>query len=192
MVYYSYSTIYNIYFHPLSNYPGPKFAAASSFWYARGLSRGTLAFDFLKLHDKYGPVVRVAPDELSYIDPGAFKEIYGHKVRGQPELEKDKKYHSGLANQEPVIINADQHHHREIRRLMSHGFSDSALRGQEPLLQEYLHILRRKLAENGQDGQVPLDMVSWYNVSKVYLTWAAACGLETWLRWMETSSLRST
>lgn len=136
-------------------------------WYAQSLSRGTLAFDFLKLHKQFGHVVRVAPDELSYIDPGVSKEIYGHKRGGQAELEKDKKYHSGMGN-EPVIINSDRHHHGEIRKLMAHGFSDSSLRAQESVIRQYVQILMQKLGENCHDGQTPLDMVSWYNVSKPY------------------------
>lgn len=33
--------------------------------------------DIKKLHDKYGDVVRVAPNELSYTNPDAWQEIYG-------------------------------------------------------------------------------------------------------------------
>ncbi|KAK9780326.1 hypothetical protein SCAR479_02963 [Seiridium cardinale] len=180
--------IYNIYFHPLSSFPGPKWTAASSLWYARGLSRGSLSKDFLKMHDKYGPVVRVAPDELSFIEPGAFKEIYGYK---RPELEKDKKYHSGLGG-DPTILNSDQHHHAELRKLMSHGFSDGSLRAQEPIVQENLHLLIRKIADASKDGQVPVDMVAWYNFFTFdvigYLTYGetfdclANSNLHTWVQ----------
>lgn len=30
-----------------------------------------------KLHDEFGPVVRIAPSELSYIDSRAWQDIYG-------------------------------------------------------------------------------------------------------------------
>ncbi|KAI0127485.1 averantin oxidoreductase [Xylariales sp. AK1849] len=162
LIYYSCIAVYNVYFHPLASYPGPKIAAASSLWYARSLTRGTLALEFVELHKKYGPVVRVAPDELSYVDPGVFKEIYGHKRGGQPELEKDPKYHTGF-RMEPTILSAGRQHHSEIRKLMSHGFSDGALRAQEPIIQENIRLLMRRLGENSQGGQAPLDMVNWYN-----------------------------
>lgn len=31
----------------------------------------------IKLHKKYGPVLRIAPDELSYASAQAWQDIYG-------------------------------------------------------------------------------------------------------------------
>lgn len=41
--------------------------------------RGYLPTDVKKLHDKYGTVVRIAPDELSFIDATSWQEIYSTK-----------------------------------------------------------------------------------------------------------------
>jgi hypothetical protein len=48
--------IYNVYFHPLARFPGPRSAACTSLWLAymqlvRGVSLSTLRAD---LHQKYG------------------------------------------------------------------------------------------------------------------------------------------
>ncbi|EME79757.1 uncharacterized protein MYCFIDRAFT_190535 [Pseudocercospora fijiensis CIRAD86] len=68
--------IYNIYFHPLRKYPGPKLFVASSlpwgFWYRSGFWHEKIE----ELHKQYGHIVRVAPDELSFDIPEAWDEIY--------------------------------------------------------------------------------------------------------------------
>ena len=107
--------------------------------------------------------MRTSPNELSYIDPSAFKEIYGHTPRGKHEFVKDERYFSGLKG-EPIILNSDRHYHGYIRKLLAHGFSEKALRAQEPVIQEYVGRLFQKLEENSHGGTVPLDILKWYNV----------------------------
>lgn len=162
-IYYACILAYNIALHPLRKYPGPRIKAAIPWWRAISYLEGTTPEDLLELHNRYGPVVRTAPNELSYINPTAFKEIYRHTQRGEQEFSKDERYHSGL-NGEPVIINADRHYHSKIRKLLAHGFSERSLRAQETVLQEYLGVLFQKLQENSQDGAAPIDILKWYNV----------------------------
>jgi hypothetical protein len=54
------------------------------------LSRGTLPFKVAELHEKYGPIIRIGPNELSYITEGAWNDIYG-KVPGKPQLKKKNR-----------------------------------------------------------------------------------------------------
>ncbi|OAL47372.1 averantin oxidoreductase [Pyrenochaeta sp. DS3sAY3a] len=154
--------VYRIFFHPLSTYPGPKLAATSDLWYVLSHLRGTTPNDILHLHNKYGPIVRIAPDELSYVSPIAWKEIYGHRSGGQPELGKDKKYHAGFGR-EQSLLNAEREYHGDLRRMLAHGFSDRALRAQEVVIQEYVNLLMKKFDEHGRNGTTPLNMVQWYN-----------------------------
>ena len=57
--------------------------------------------------------------------------------------------------------NAD---HSRMRRLLSHAFSDAALREQEPLITHYLDLLIRKLHEQiVSTGQGKINFVQWYN-----------------------------
>ncbi|KAK1713442.1 hypothetical protein CaCOL14_009338 [Colletotrichum acutatum] len=159
--YYTSLAIYNIYFHPLSSFPGPRLAGATPWWTALSYLGGRTPYDLLELHNKYGPVVRTSPDSLSYIKAPQWKEIYGHKAPGQLEFSKDGKYHSALKG-DAVIINADREYHSYIRRLFAHGFSEKAMREQEGVLKGFVDVLFAKLGEVGEGGR-PVDVVEWYN-----------------------------
>ena len=51
-----------------------------------------------------------------------------------------------------------------MRRLLSHAFSEAALREQEPLLNTYFDLLIRKLYEKVQGpAQGEVDIVRWFN-----------------------------
>jgi hypothetical protein len=58
------------------------------------LFRGILPFKVAELHEKYGPIIRVGPNELSYITEDAWNDIYG-KVPGKPQLVKKNRTRAG-------------------------------------------------------------------------------------------------
>ncbi len=65
-----------IFFHPLSRIPGPKLAAISNVWYAYHVKHGLTAEMGPRLHRRYGPVVRVGPNEVWFNTKEAFDTIY--------------------------------------------------------------------------------------------------------------------
>ncbi|KAI1756215.1 averantin oxidoreductase [Xylaria castorea] len=162
ITYYGVVSIYNIWLHPLSKYPGPRLAAASPLWMISSYFQGRTPTDLLRLHNQYGPVVRTGPNELSYLNPIQWREIYGYKPAGQAEFAKDPKYFSGLKG-DPIIFNADRHYHGYVRKLLAHGFSEKSLREQEPVLKEYIDTLFRRLYEECGNGEQPVNIESWYN-----------------------------
>ena len=64
----SYFLIYAILSTPLSSFPGPRLWALSRLPYAITVWQGNLHTRVKELHDQYGEVVRVAPNELSLND----------------------------------------------------------------------------------------------------------------------------
>ena len=58
--------IYNIFFHPLRDYPGPLLWRASPFMKKYSSFMGIYHITVPPLHAKYGDVVRIAPNEISY------------------------------------------------------------------------------------------------------------------------------
>ena len=70
--------VYRLFFHPLAKIPGPFFARCSTLWQNWCYWRGTWHDDILRVHEKYGPVVRINHAEVSFVDAEAFKRVYGH------------------------------------------------------------------------------------------------------------------
>ncbi|KAI0116322.1 cytochrome p450 monooxygenase [Nemania sp. FL0031] len=153
--------IYNIFFHPLRGFPGPLACRATNLWRASKLLSGTLPRDVRQLHEEYGPVVRIAPDELAFIESQAWKDIYGH--HNTYEMAKDDRFYRPMGRSVPdTIISADREQHGFLRRQVSHGFSDRSMRAQEPIFREYMDLLVQRLAEHSKAGK-PLDMRAWLN-----------------------------
>lgn len=70
--------VYLRYLSPYRDIPGPFLATISPLWRLRGALNGTLNNDITECHKKYGPIFRIAPDEVSISDPEAIKVIYAH------------------------------------------------------------------------------------------------------------------
>ena len=150
--------IYNIYFHPLSSYTGPKSYAATDLFYVRNLLNGNLTYKVQDLHQKYGNVVRISPNELSYISADGWKDIYGHSI-GRSQIEKTRMFYDAFNSGAESIITAPTLVHNRFRRLLSHAFSEKAMLQQEPLLKVYVDHLIRSLKETSGKS----TNVQWYN-----------------------------
>ncbi|KAK2597583.1 hypothetical protein N8I77_012361 [Diaporthe amygdali] len=144
------TVIYAYTLHPLAKFPGPWWAAISRIPYWIIAVRGEQIHFMRRLHEKYGPVIRFSPNELSYTDPQAWKDICGYD-RGKPENLKAPEAHLPPHNGTPHLITAKTADHRRVRRLFSPAFSDRSLRQQEPLFRKYVDLLISKLRET--DGQ---------------------------------------
>lgn len=121
-----------------------------------------MPYDVLRLHEKYGDVVRIGPDELAFSHATAWKDIMGHR----PSLEEFAKFQNFYrpVKTSPVnIVNAEREDHSILRRQLAHGFSEKSMREQEPLIQVYIDLLIRRLHENCAAGAKALDLTAWYN-----------------------------
>lgn len=70
--------VYRILFHPLHRIPGPFLAKFTELWRTRKYLAGNWHSDILDLHRKYGPVVRISPNEVSFVDKEALAQVYGY------------------------------------------------------------------------------------------------------------------
>lgn len=93
-----------------------------------------------KIHDKYGPVVRIAPNRSSYSTPTGFKAIYG-----RCEHIKDPDMYITPPSDTPGIGEADDVNHARIRRYLGLAFSAKAPEEQEPLFQGYVDLFMERL-----------------------------------------------
>ena len=118
-----------------------------------------------KLHDRYGAVVRIRPNALSYNSAQAWKDIYGARP-GKKQIPRDKEYYFGDGDGIPDIIVSNDTDHNRIRKLLSHAFSEQAMREQEPLITKYMNMLIRKLHDEIRGpARGRVDIARWYNLT---------------------------
>ncbi|KAJ0103874.1 hypothetical protein J7T55_001244 [Diaporthe amygdali] len=146
VLYHAINIIYNLRLHPLSSFPGPLAHRASRIPYTLSILRGRLHSDTAALHRKYGPVVRVAPNELAFADPSSWKDVMGG---GSKELAKWGEAYLIPEFMAPHLQNTvDKEHHKMLRRAVAPGFSDQSLRAQEGLIRKYIENLIDRLRES--------------------------------------------
>ncbi|GAM34675.1 hypothetical protein TCE0_015f02400 [Talaromyces pinophilus] len=155
-----FNALYNVFLHPLRKYPGPVLRAAFQLPDLVSLLRGTAFKDTKALHDRYGSVVRLAPNTLSYTSSQAWKDIYGLKP-DRSELDKHPAYYKRASRNLLVVDQAD---HTRMRKLIAHAFSDTALLEQSPILTKYFDLLVARLKQQidgPEKGRV--NIVGWFN-----------------------------
>lgn len=118
--------------------------------------------DAQRLHEKYGDAVRIAPNEVTFIHPDAWKEIYAIRP-GKPQRPKDQRHVSVGPNHVPSILRTDDQTHARYRRSLSHGFSEGSLQRQEVIVKGYVDLLIQRLHGLSQSGGATVDMTCWYN-----------------------------
>lgn len=67
---------YQLFFSPLSNIPGPWYAAISDFWLTTHTLRLQQCKTIHHLFDIYGPIVRVGPHKIVFKDLSTSKNVY--------------------------------------------------------------------------------------------------------------------
>lgn len=114
------------------------------------------------VHRKYGAVVRIAPNELSFASTSAFKTIYGHRKEGQPPFLKSGWYETG--DPVPSIVTArNPPEHARQRQSLAHAFSTQSLKSHEDVIRRYADLFVSQLAEYGGQGTQGINMSEAYN-----------------------------
>jgi cytochrome P450 len=159
LFYFAASRVYDVYFGPLSKFPGPKLWAATYIPRLIAQAAGEESPTHGKLHERYGPVVRVGPNELSFANgQQAWKDIYGHRKGGQTQPSKDKTFYFQPAEPVPSILGANDADHTRVRRILAPAFSERAAKEQEPLLQRWMEFMHMKLGLHA-NGSDKIDMM---------------------------------
>lgn len=126
--------------------------------------RGRQPYRQLELHEKYGSIVRVAPNEVSFSSARSWLEIYGPR-KGIGTFIKSEFYDGGnfAAEALSIVSERDPKKHAEMRKYLASAFSDRSLKAQEPLIAHSVDLFVKKLGEAGQ-GNRGTNMVMWYNL----------------------------
>ncbi|KAL4778237.1 Tryprostatin B 6-hydroxylase [Aspergillus varians] len=152
---YSSLVLYRALFHPLREIPGPYGARISSLWLSIKL-HGRPAFRQLQyLHERYGPVVRIGPSNVSISHPEAVNLIYGHHSL----CTKSSFYDAGHP-MKSLHAYRNREEHDQRRRVWSTGFGDRRLRGYETRVRVHREKLFQRL---GSAAGMTINISDWFN-----------------------------
>ncbi|KAH9988763.1 cytochrome P450 [Xylariaceae sp. FL0662B] len=156
--------LYNLFLHPLAKFPGPWFHAATPIPYVLAQIQGRLPLMFGPLHAKYGDVVRVHPNELSFNCEEAWRDIYSLRP-GRPPITKvpglTAPSHEGVYN---IVTTTDVTDHKRYRATLNPAFSERSLRNQEPIVMKYVSLLFEKLRQHvAEQPEQRQDFINWLN-----------------------------
>jgi cytochrome P450 len=125
---------------------------------------GWLHADVAKLHQQYGDVVRISPDEISLARVDAFHDIYSN-APGRQALPKSKLWHGAAPGRPLSVLNAlDPKTHARFRKAMDSAFTEKAVRMQEPVVQKHVSLFidqLEKISSANPNGAV-VDIVRWF------------------------------
>ena len=136
---------------------------------------GTLAHRIRDFHIQYGDVIRVAPNELSYIRPDAVREIYAKRPNASLKtLLKDPTRQPLPKPGQPVsILEGNDADHARIRKAWSPCFSNQALSAQESLVNSYVNKMIKRLTNLAHADEKSVDLQQWYS----FCTFDIICSL---------------
>ncbi|KAG8156893.1 hypothetical protein KVR01_013306 [Diaporthe batatas] len=158
-VYATLRCLYLLVFHPLAKFPGPRLAAVSNLWYARHWLSGRYPWAIEDAIRKYGDVVRIAPNELVFFTPEAFRDIYSPAHRGLETFRKTDFQNRG-ANLGGIIWEEDPVKHHQVARKLYPAFSPRSIRILEPLMHKHMDYFIQRMKEIGTREQ-GLNLVDW-------------------------------
>ncbi|KAH8122450.1 cytochrome P450 [Trichoderma asperelloides] len=164
---------YRLLFHPLAVLPGPKLAALSSWWQIRKIIAGK-PYE-LALHDRYGPIVRTAPNEVVINILFLIKlNLIDFDAESSTSLDKGPWYDmmryqlirrsagpaftaSNLKRFKPKVIEVMQKVCERLHRL----------NGEEVDTSEWMHIivLENILEQGHNHGDLELNLTFWRRTS---------------------------
>ena len=104
----------------------------------------------------------MAPDELSFTDPVAWRDIYPQNFL-RPHEYKDKPPGKAAEN----LISASEPDHARFRRILAPAFSEKSVYEQEVMITQHVDLLIRNLkgllADDPSQNTAVVDLLKWFN-----------------------------
>lgn len=156
----TYLAVYRLILSPLAKIPGPVLAGLTSWYeiYYDIILPGQYVWKIKEMHQKYGPIVRVAPGELHVQDVEFLDEIYAGASRNR------EKYAFQLRTLPvPLSMGASRTHdlHRRRREALNQFFSRRSVVELEPMIQSKVEQLTTAF-ENRRDSGATINLSSIY------------------------------
>ncbi|CEN60318.1 hypothetical protein ASPCAL02759 [Aspergillus calidoustus] len=152
-------SIYRLWFHPLRRIPGPKLAAVTHLYelYFDAIKGGRYLWEIERLHEKYGPVVRINPREVHIKDSDFFHVIYGGGRR-----DRDPKWFINEMLPTSLVTTVSHDHHKLRRHIVSGFFSKLSVIRLDEMIRDKVRTLLRRL-DQARISRTPVELHSALN-----------------------------
>ncbi|KAH6692510.1 cytochrome P450 76C2 [Plectosphaerella plurivora] len=166
--------VYRLRLHPLARVPGPRLAAVSNIWHALHVRDGRMLHLGKSLHKKYGPLVRVGPNEVWFDSKDAFKAIYragsGYAksdfylatVLQSPTIDHGLNLH--FADTLDLLSERDIGRYRLQRRLIGPLYQTARVKKYEKAVD---NVLERVVAQIRSLDGAEVDLKEWMHIIAV-------------------------
>ncbi|KAI3398579.1 hypothetical protein diail_8925 [Diaporthe ilicicola] len=124
----------------------------------------------------YGPVVRIAPNELVFYTPQAFTDIYASQSRGLESFPKTDFQDRGK-DLGGIAWEMDPVRHHEVARKLAPAFSSRSIRAMEPTAHQYMDYFVERMKEL-KDTNTGVSVLDWTNWLALDLAADLAWGME--------------
>ncbi|KAF9019730.1 cytochrome P450 [Hymenopellis radicata] len=140
---FAYLLVYRLYLHPLKSFPGPRFAAVTDYYqaYFEVWKNGMFVQHLEELHEFYGPVVRIRPNELHFNTAEAFSAIYPSYTG----FTKDPDFYTCFGEDDSAFGMTNVHDHKIRREILNPLFSRRAILKLESFVQEKVDLFAEQI-----------------------------------------------
>lgn len=155
IIYTCYVIHHRLFLSAISKFPGPKLAAAT-FWYEFYYDivlGGKYIWKIKALHEQYGPIIRINPDELHVSDPTFWDVIYTASTNSNRRDKLDWQT-KGSGIPKSILGTAPHALHRLRRSAINPFFSMQNVRKLVPGIQERVDALVDQLKARGSHKEV--------------------------------------
>ena len=146
-------------FHPFSDIPGPFLASFSRLWIAASVAGGRAEHTQRSLHKQHGPLVRIAPDEVSVADPSAIKIIYNVKT-GFTKTDFYPPFAPNISPHGDHFTQLDEAKHADRRRYVISVYSMSTILESERYIDDCCDTFVRKMSKFAEQ-RATIDLGEW-------------------------------
>ncbi|KAL9097878.1 MAG: hypothetical protein Q9165_000204 [Trypethelium subeluteriae] len=180
ILYASIKVIYRLFFHPLAHIPGPKLAACTYLYelYFDLIKppQGQYVFHTEKLHQAYGPIVRVNPDEVQVNDITWYSTLFTSSGKAR----REKYWPQARGSDTPFSTFATVSHelHRNRRNALNPFFSKRSVTDLQPVIKQEIQKLCEQLSKCAENDEVisidaafvalTMDVISGYSYGQAF------------------------
>ena len=149
-----------IFLNPLRHVPGPLYSRYTGAWLKFHIARGRRLHYIHEQHERYGPIVRISPSEVSVVSLDGYRQI--HRI-GSGFL-KSQWYHKLMPAPVPIMFGmTDPKQHARRRKIFAHSFSANELRKNwEEVVTQKASLAVANIQREASQGTA--DVLKWFTL----------------------------